>query len=51
MKKALLSFLYHRMMITCWYSCTKDAAPAPTIITGNCDTTKVNFTERPSSYY
>ncbi|MBS1619162.1 MAG: hypothetical protein JST76_11620 [Bacteroidetes bacterium] len=28
-----------------WYSCTKDTAPAPTVISGNCDTTKVNFTK------
>lgn len=28
-----------------WYSCTKDTAPAPTVISGNCDSTKVNFTK------
>ena len=43
MKKAFLSFCII-IMITCWYSCTKDTAPAPTIITGNCDTSKVNYT-------
>ena len=42
MKKAILSFCII-MMVTACYSCTKDTAPAPVVVTGNCDTSKVNF--------
>lgn len=44
MKKALSVFCLLIMAIS-WYSCTKDTAPAPSSVqTGNCDTTKVNYT-------
>ena len=45
MKKVLLSFCLI-VMITGWYSCTKDTAPIPPpIVTGHCDSTRVNFTK------
>jgi hypothetical protein len=44
MKKVLSAFCLIIMIILA-YSCTKDTAPAPlTVTTGNCDTTKVNYT-------
>jgi hypothetical protein len=44
--KKVLSALCLLIMVIFWYSCTKDTAPAPPkVITGNCDTTKVNFTK------
>ncbi|MCW3124955.1 MAG: hypothetical protein JWO03_613 [Bacteroidetes bacterium] len=44
MKKTLLLFSIV-FMITSWYSCTKDHAPAVAKNTGSCDSTKVNFTK------
>ena len=44
MKNILIGFTCIAM-ITFWYSCTKDTAPATAINTGNCDSTKVNFTK------
>src|SRR4051812_38850431 len=44
MKKALLFFCV-TMMVTTWYSCTKDTAPATIVLSGNCDSTKVNYTK------
>ncbi len=44
MKKTLIVFSLLVMAIF-WYSCTKDTAPSGNNNSGNCDTSKVNFTK------